>query len=194
MRTLRDRTWAHTDEEEFKERLIQSFPKAEILKFKNLIQEVIDRLEINPLLTSSQGKDLTQMEEEYTVNDFFRIIGKISVCFAALDMFTSQLLRDLTKREPSSELPFPVNATLGRKLHLLKDMNPEDTINLDVLTEFKNFLPEALKIADERNRYIHDMWIFDRSLPSGRMRRVQMTYQGIEDGDTVLSIEDLNRF
>jgi hypothetical protein len=50
MEELRDKTWAHTDEEAFKGSLIQAFPKAEIPKFKKLIQEVIDRLKVNPLL------------------------------------------------------------------------------------------------------------------------------------------------
>ena len=134
-------------------------------------------------------------EQKYTEDDFFRLIGKISVSFSVLDYFTSDFMRDLTKHPSSQALPFLATDTLGRKFSILKKMKSEDASNPDVLAECKSLLPKAFSIADERNRYIHDQWIFDRDLtPSGKIRRIKMTFQGVEDGNTEVSIEDLNQF
>jgi hypothetical protein len=110
----------------------------------------------------------------YSDDDFFRILGHISVFFATLDLFASEVILRLTGWTSGTALPFGETATLGHKLTLLGEMRPEHVANSAVLLDLQRELPRAQTAARERNRYIHDQWIFDPTLiPQGRIRRAR---------------------
>jgi len=60
-------------------------------------------------------------------------------------------------------------------------------------------LPAAIAVANERNRHIHDMWIFDSDLVSqGRIRRARLEIDGLRTGSLSepeeLTLEELYEF
>ena len=53
---------------------------------------------------------------QYKNEDFFKVIGHISVCFATLDSITSQLILRLLPIDKKNQIPFTDITTLGQKL------------------------------------------------------------------------------
>ena len=108
----------------------------------------------------------------YRNEDFLRIIGHISFFFATLDFFVSEVMILLTGR-----VPFCDTATLGQKFDLLFKLKAGDVTNAGILLDLQVELPRAQAVAKERNRYIHDQWIFDPQLvAAGRIRRLKLVY------------------
>ena len=127
----------------------------------------------------------------YRNEDFLRIIGHISVFFATLDFFVSEVMILLTGR-----VPFSDTATLGQKFDLLSKLKASDVTSAGVLLDLQVELPRAQAVAKERNRYIHDQWIFDSQLvAAGRIRRLKLVYgpppQPVEED---FAISDLEAF
>jgi hypothetical protein len=94
----------------------------------------------------------------YTNESFFEVIGHISVLFSTWDVLTSLLIIRLVKRR--SRLPDLDRKTLGQKLQLLMDLTPNDVVDAAVLDQVLLAVPEALPVAEKRNRFIHDQWMF----------------------------------
>jgi hypothetical protein len=94
----------------------------------------------------------------YTNENFFSIIGHISVFFSTWDVLTSLLIIRLVKRQ--SPLPILNRKTLGQKLKLLGGLAPTDVVDPALLGRVQLALPEALLVAEKRNRFIHDQWLF----------------------------------
>ena len=105
----------------------------------------------------------------YTNKNFFEVIGHISVFFSTWDVLTSLLIIRLVKRHnPLSDLN---RKTLGQKLKLLGGLTPTDVVNPALLGRVQLALPEALSVAEKRNRFIHDQWVFaDESIATGVIR------------------------
>lgn len=110
----------------------------------------------------------------YTNDDFLQIIGHISAAFALLDFVTMMLICRLIDGENFKKLKIKDKTTLGQKLRILKKLEHVITDYPLCLSELKKILPEAIKIADERNRYIHDQWIFDERIASGNITRLRI--------------------
>jgi predicted methyltransferase len=50
-------------------------------------------------------------------------------------------------------------------------------MNAAVLSDLQVELPRAQAVAKERNRYIHDQWVFDAKLvAAGRIRRAKLVF------------------
>lgn len=132
----------------------------------------------------------------YKNEDFFQIIGHISIFFATLDFFVSVLLTDIVK-ETCTETP-KLNDTLGKKLRFLKSLAEKDVNNIVCLMELKKNIDEAIEISDERNRYIHDQWIFDeKKIKQGYIRRIKIIgtrHIKIVEEQESLSLNDLQVF
>lgn len=141
-------------------------------------------------------------EKKYTNEDFFQIIGKISVVFATLDFFASQLLFRLMSAEGYDNLKINDTTTLGQKFKKLSEIKDEDVDYSLALVGLRKILPEAVAVAEERNRYIHDQWIFIESeISSGKIHRAKLKRKNnlninVSDFEIakILKIEDLNAF
>lgn len=132
----------------------------------------------------------------YSNDDFFRVIGHISVFFATLDLFTSEVIVRLMPGDPTTTPPFPENSTLGQKLALLEKLKSTEVTNSDVLLDLQEGLPRAQAAAKERNRYMHDQWVFDSGLiAQGRIRRVRLVFGSpLKANIQELTIQDLQAF
>src|SRR5260221_5926104 len=98
---------------------------------------------------------------QYRNENFFQVIGEFTIFFATLDFFVSELILRIVHREGvTTKLPFRATDTLAEKLRILECLTPEQVANDELLAEIKNVLPEAQAASRERNRYIHDQWVF----------------------------------
>jgi len=117
----------------------------------------------------------------YSDNDFFRVIGNISVYFATLDFFVSELIMRLIPITPNAiqqTPPFNERSTLGQKLRILQKMTHDDVVKPEILPQIHYVLPDAIEVSEERNRYIHDQWIFaPASISKGEIGRLKITIQ-----------------
>lgn len=129
----------------------------------------------------------------YNNDDFFRVIGRISVTFATWDLFLSDIL---VRLRPGKPLCFKETDTLGRKLQRLEALKRKEVCDPHLLDELVAHLPKAKSIAHERNRYIHDLWVFDEDLiASGRIRRGVLTFKpDIHIERKELTIQELESF
>ena len=135
----------------------------------------------------------------YTNEDFIQVIGSISILFSTWDLFSTILAIRLAKRV--TPLPNLDRKTLPQKLHLLKRLAASDVVNPEVLNRVHLALPEALAVAEERNRFIHDQWVFSpESVPLGEISLLSIQVVMGAEGRTVampvrmFRIEDLNAF
>lgn len=117
-----------------------------------------------------------ELVRKYKNEDFFQILGQISVFFATLDVLTTSVILALVKKEKFSELkPLSDNTTLQQKLLWIKRLNEGCVKNTEALNELKGFIDEAIKVAEERNRYIHDQWLFNpEKIVEGRTTRFKL--------------------
>lgn len=61
----------------------------------------------------------------YSNDDFIKVIGKISIFFATLDFFVSELIICiLAKKVAPDAPPFSDKTTLGQKLRILESIHP----------------------------------------------------------------------
>lgn len=133
----------------------------------------------------------------YTNKDFLEIFGLISVRFATLDFLATNLFFNLvvSKNKINS---IDDKTTLGQKLKLLKELKPKDVKDGNILKELSGFIQEAIKIAEERNRYMHDQWVFDKEKISlGKISRFKIIKVGLHFKiikDKELAIEEINDF
>jgi len=141
-------------------------------------------------------------EKKYTNENFFQIIGKISIVFATLDFFTTQLIFRLISAEYYDDLGITDSTTLGQKLKKLEKLKEENIDYPAALVELRKILPKAISFAEERNRYIHDQWVFTESeISYGKIFRVRIrrknnlniNFSDVEENKTLI-IEDLNDF
>ena len=95
----------------------------------------------------------------YRNEDFFQVIGRISVFFSTWDLLTTLLTMRLVKRQTRLPVNFD-RRTLPQKLRFLGELSAPEVVDPDVLKEVKLELPAALSVAGKRNRYIHDQWVF----------------------------------
>ena len=112
----------------------------------------------------------------YNKENFFQVLGQISVFFATLDLFVSEVILSMCAPTSTNKWPpFNERTTLGQKLEYLEQTTQEDVSNPDVLADVHKALPEAITVSRERNRYIHDQWIFGPDdIPKGQIDRVTL--------------------
>ena len=130
----------------------------------------------------------------YSQDDYFKLLGKISVLFATLDFFVTEVILKIEKNEVDDfDLPRK-NATLGNKLRFLQDLKISSEFGLKTIRSLSYIFPEAIAISDERNRYIHDIWIFEEnSISNGVIDRVRLTSSGLKERSS-LSIDEIKEF
>jgi len=124
---------------------------------------------------------------------FFEAIGRISVMFATWDLFVSDLIVQLRPGKPPL---FQKNDTLGRKLRLLEELKAAEVKDPETLKSLAPHFVKAKNVAEERNRYIHDQWLFDGNLVlQGRIRRFRLEFEPEVRADwKELTLEDLRLF
>ncbi|WP_394237098.1 hypothetical protein [Pseudomonas anguilliseptica] len=130
----------------------------------------------------------------FNQDDYFRIFGRISILFATLDFGVTELILKIAKAE-GDDFKLPHNtATLGNKLRFLQSSSVSSAYALEIKNSLSSILPKAVAIADERNRYIHDIWIFNpNTITSGKIDRIQLSSTGLKERVS-LSIEEIQAF
>ncbi len=132
---------------------------------------------------------------QYRNEDFFEVIGRISVSFATLDFFTSELIRRLLPIDKKSQIPFTNRTTLGKKFNILEKMTDEKVIDSDVLADVHKVITEAQEVSLERNRYIHDQWVFNpKKISQGKIVRLKMDVSTNYNEETELTLRELYDF
>jgi hypothetical protein len=112
----------------------------------------------------------------YTNEDFFKILGKISVFTATTDVLITEMLFALVSKEKFVELdPLDDNSTLTQKLYWIKKLEKENVKDEELLRKVHLFIDEAIRIFKERNRYVHDHWIFKPEyIAQGKIQRSRL--------------------
>ena len=125
---------------------------------------------------------------KYSDNDFYQVLGRITAAFATWDYHVTTLILNL----PSSK-GISINdwTTLNKKLEKLKGLHPDQVKSPKVLEKLKNILPEAIRLSKDRNRYIHDHWVFNEDTISvGEIKKMRFT--GSDKGIIKISTEKLS--
>lgn len=114
-----------------------------------------------------------------TQHQVFQIFGHITVFYATLDFLISAFIIEiLTDSYKRSHKPFDSSSTLGKKFHYIKNIQKVDVISERILADAHSIIDEALDIANERNRFIHDNWMFSpNDLINDRIRRTTITLE-----------------
>ncbi|MBN1292662.1 MAG: hypothetical protein JXB48_12550 [Candidatus Latescibacteria bacterium] len=132
----------------------------------------------------------------YRNEDFFQVFGRICIFFATLDFFVSEVIIRLIKT--NRQIQLSENMTLGQKFKIISDLSPDQVIDPDILFDIKKILPEAIDVSRERNRYIHDQWVFNPELISkGKINRFTLNFPpqtAYINKQTELTINDLDAF
>jgi len=134
----------------------------------------------------------------YKNEDFFQVIGHISIFFATLDFLISLILVKLLKEERYSR-KINETTTLGQKLKFLNELKKTDVKFQDIFEKLKEFLPEAIDISKERNKFIHDQWVFKPKLiNSGKIERIHLEFKEgnikIKKPGITMEIQELHFF
>lgn len=90
--------------------------------------------------------------------DFFQVFGHISIFFATWDFFVTAIIIRIVHAH--YKLPDLSGLTLGQKLRYLEGLKPEQSLNASVLARIQSALPQAIEMSKQRNRFIHDQWVF----------------------------------
>jgi hypothetical protein len=98
-----------------------------------------------------------------TEKDFLELMGRISRVFSSLDFMVTILLYKLIDGKGIDDLKITDKKTLGQKLRIMKKLKKDNVSYPESLNKIKELLSEAIKIANERNSYEHDQWLFDKS-------------------------------
>jgi hypothetical protein len=94
--------------------------------------------------------------------DFFEVFGLISVQFATLDVFvTLSILRLVAHDQRVKKIAMNNRTTLGQKIRIIQRLESRNVVKHDVLVQLHQLLPTALILSEKRNRFIHDLWLFD---------------------------------
>lgn len=134
------------------------------------------------------------MPSETSADDYFTLLGRISVLFATLDFAVTEVILKISKNETEAfKLPSET-ATLGKKLRFLKELSVSSSFGMAAIESLSNYLPAAIDMADERNRYTHDQWVFNPNVISkGQIERVKLSSSGLKE-KTLLTIGDISMF
>ncbi len=113
----------------------------------------------------------------HTNDDFFKVFGEISVHFATLDALATLLILRLVRVECiEKKNPIDDRTTLGQKFRFLEKLRDDQVFDQDILNSLKNVLERSIELSDERNRYIHDQWVFaENTIARGEIERVTFT-------------------
>jgi hypothetical protein len=116
------------------------------------------------------------MEIKFKNEDFFQVLGRISIFFATADFITTEIIIRLIKDESRDEIkPLEDSSTLTQKLKWLQQLTLESVTDSLILEDLKFFLPWAIDISLERNRYIHDQWVFNKEdILVGKINRARI--------------------
>jgi len=125
--------------------------------------------------------------------EFQIVIGEICLVFSTTDWYTTTLMFFLfDKSKTNKYTKVSEQTTLGQKFKMLKEAKPEEVTNQEILATLHGFVDDAIRLADKRNRYIHDLWMFNEQLlQEGRFRRMKMRKLG-ENTHFVLHWTDHN--
>ncbi len=112
-----------------------------------------------------------------TQESVFRIIGHITIFYSTLDFFVNRFIfENVTENYKLTHKPLSDFATLGQKLDLIKQLKEEDVKSVQTIKAVSMFIDEAIAVAKERNRFIHDLWKFaPEDLANNRITRLTPT-------------------
>ena len=114
----------------------------------------------------------------YRDDDFYILFGKISTLFSSLDFFVTSVILKLIKNPTTKKITN--NTTLGQKLRILKSLTPSDVVDIEILNCTNSIINTAIIVSDDRNRFIHDLWVFNESnISQGIITKHRMT--GLND-------------
>jgi hypothetical protein len=110
------------------------------------------------------------------IEEVFDLLGHITIFFATLDFLTTLLIYDIiTDEYKKNHNPLRDNTTLKQKFVLLKNLKITDVKSEPLLIEIHNFIEEAISISEERNRFMHDQWVFDdKYLEKDTIRKIKI--------------------
>jgi len=105
--------------------------------------------------------------------DFEKVLGKISIFFATLDFLSSRLIVELDIQDV--EKLFKSNATLNQKFGLLNKLTETQVKQRETFKKLKEILPKAIDLSEQRNRFIHDQWVFNpNNISEGKIERIEI--------------------
>ncbi len=112
-----------------------------------------------------------------TNEDFYQVFGHISLFFTTWDFLLSQILVSII--DPSkTKIHITERMTLGQKLQVVDDLRPEHVSTPIILEELKQLLPEEKPVAEKRNRFIHDLWLFaPEAVGRGQISRLKISFR-----------------
>lgn len=132
-----------------------------------------------------------------SVTNYMVVVGWITILFSTIDYYISEIILRLINDPDPNRLPFTDKTTLGRKLCFIEKLRPEQVTNIEALSAIQALLPEAMKISEERNRYIHDQWILKEALlKENKICRIRLRVtpdHKICGEETLLSMDDLQK-
>ena len=121
----------------------------------------------------------------FTNESVFQLVGHITILFATWDCFVSLLIVRLLKRGVALPKDFE-GWTLTAKLRFLEELAERKVIDVGVLAAVKAVIPDAIKVAKRRNRFIHQLWeLAPDSLATGEVRLLAMKVVMTSAGRTV---------
>lgn len=133
-----------------------------------------------------------------TEEEVFQIFGRISVVYSTLDFIITVLIMEIVNdnyKSPKNALND--NMTLGKKLDIIKNLEDSDVKSAVALQSVNKFIDDAILISKERNRFMHDQWLFaPNDLAEGKISKltlVNLRSWGIDNiKSDFYSAEDLN--
>lgn len=129
-----------------------------------------------------------------------QMFGWISVWFATLDLFVTQVILRLVKVAAfkGNNVPLKDTTTLQLKFRLLAGLTPDQVFDPTILAEIQEHIGEALEVGEFRNRCIHDQWVFnDAEIAAGRISRIRLTRLekwNTESETVAYNLDDLGHF
>ncbi len=142
---------------------------------------------------------MSHVEATYRNEDFFHVLGQISVFFATWDFVLTTIIVRLVR--PDIPIPDLERSTLGQKLKILGSLSHETVTVPRLLDRIREALPAASGITNERNRFMHDQWVFNpANISIGKIERLTLNIGEYPAGRTYsfdkreFRIEDLYIF
>ena len=110
-----------------------------------------------------------------TQEKIFQLFGYISVFYSTLDFMVTNFIAEIVNEEYKPSKNKMDNLTLGQKLEIVKKLNTTNVKSVEALEIINKVIDEAIKVSKERNRFIHDQWVFNpNDMEKGRIHRVSI--------------------
>lgn len=95
-----------------------------------------------------------------SIEKVMQLFGKISVFYSTLDFLVTIYILEIVNAQ-SNEPKNLLHKTLGQKFNIIKNLKKEDVKSFESLQALHSIMEDAISVSNERNRFIHDQWIFN---------------------------------